>query len=107
MAALQADGALYISWTPVGATVYKIFRNKLYEARLLEYLQYFAKQAVQKLPFKQGSNCQESTASSLTNDVKEMAKAVPIVASCSSVVDETAKLTTKHIVEKMSVVKLK
>ncbi len=103
MAALNADGALYISWTPVGAKVFKISRDKLYEVRLFEYLDNFTKQAVEKVPFTQGNNCQEPRATQLTNVIKEMAKAVPLVFRCDSVVDKTAKLTTKHIVEKMSI----
>ncbi len=84
MAALTADGALYISWTPVGATMFKISRNKLYEVRLFQYLAQFSQQAFKKLPFKQGGNCQEALATSLTNEVKEMAKAVPMVAAVSA-----------------------
>ena len=79
MAALDADSGLYISWTPVGSTVFKIARRKLFENRLVEYLNNFASAASQKVPFKQSRNCQEVLAQSLTNEVKVLAKEVKMV----------------------------
>ena len=98
---MSADYGLYISWTPIGATIFKMDRNKLFENRLLEYLQKFAEAATSKALFKHKGNCYESIAMSLTKEVQEMASAVPMLTRCTSLVDKTAKLTTKAIVRRM------
>ncbi len=103
MHALNSDGGvLYLSWTPIGMNVFKVSRNKMLEARLVEYLSQFVKSAIDPMEvFAYRNKCQEPIASQITMEIKNIAKSTEPLAQWQSVTDKGAQLATRRIVSKI------
>ena len=99
---MDADGGLYISWTPIGMTVFKITRNKTLEAKLVDYLSVFARSAMDSsIRFENRNNTCEPLAVQLTTEIKEKAELTLPLDHWQSEIDKHAKKATWRIVKKI------
>ena len=85
----------------IGVTAFKIQRDRLLEARLLEYLNGFAQNAKANKLFDVKQLYKNPMATAICSAIKEQAKSFNVSARWSPCVDKTATLTTKRIIEKI------
>ena len=102
IAAMNATGGLFLSWTPIGMTVFKVGIQHFLEYRIKRYLEQFIKSAINPLAnIEKGNKCQESLSGSIVNQVKETIEPILPVCRLTSVIEKSAKDHTRSIIMKI------